>query len=216
MLNDQLKHKTEKFLKLSNLFKEQKYDELIFFIQTSFPNKSAQILNLLGVARLFSKRDKSSLILALSDFKQAYINEKKTNFGLEALTNFINTAVDLYVLQSPQEDTINDSSIFLNQTNDLFQEAEANFGYNEKLVSSIIRVYQYQGNLNKTLFYLKKQFEKGDLNLSKFALWIFFNNYKKNWTQADFLKYSKLFTDKIENFNTSNLVELNRKKNNFI
>ena len=206
----------EKFLKLSNLFKEQKYDELIFFIQTSFPNKSAQILNLLGVARLFSKRDKSSLILALSDFKQAYIKEKKTNFGLEALINFINTAADLYALQSPLEDTINDSSIFLNQTNDLFEEAEIYFGYNEQLVSSIIRVYQHQGNLNKTLFYLKKQFEKDDLNLSRFALWIFFNNYKKNWTQADFLKYSKLFADKIENFNPSDLVELNKKKNSKI
>ena len=206
----------EKFLKLSNLFKEQKYDELIFFIQTSFPNKSAQILNLLGVARLFNNRDKSSLILALSDFKQAYIKEKKTNFGLEALINFINTAADLYALQSPLEDTINDSSIFLNQTNDLFEEAEINFGYNEKLVSSIIRVYQHQGNLNKTLFYLKRQFEKDDLNLSRFALWIFFNNYKKNWTQADFLKYSKLFSDKIENFNPSNLVELNKKRNSKI
>ena len=117
------------------------------------------------------------------------IKEKKTNFGLEALINFINTAADLYALQSPLEDTINDSSIFLNQTNDLFEEAEINFGYNEKLVSSIIRVYQHQGNLNKTLFYLKKQFEKDDLNLSRFASWIFFNNYKKNWTQADFLKY---------------------------
>jgi len=206
----------EKFLKLSNLFKEQKYDELIFFIQTSFPNKSAQILNILGVARLFNNRDKSSLILALSDFKQAYIKEKKTNFGLEALINFINTAADLYALQSPLEDTINDSSIFLNQTNDLFEEAEINFGYNEQLVSSIIRVYQHQGNLNKTLFYLKKQFEKDDLNLSRFALWIFFNNYKKNWAQTDFLKYSKLFADKIENFNPSDLVELNKKKNSKI
>ena len=206
----------EKLLKLSSLFKEKKYDELIFFIQSSFQNKSSQILNLLGVARLFNNKDKSSLILALSDFKQAYLKEKTTNFGLEALINFINTAADLYTMQSPLEDSINDSSIFLNQTNDLFKEAEINFGYNEKLVSSIIRVYQYQGNLNKTLFYLKKQFEKGDLNLSRFALWIFSNNYKKSWTQAEFLKYSKLFSDKIENFNPNNLVELNKKKNSKI
>ena len=206
----------EKLLKVSSLFKEKKYDELIFFIQSSFQNKSSQILNLLGVARLFNNKDKSSLILALSDFKQAYLKEKTTNFGLEALINFINTAADLYTMQSPLEDSINDSSIFLNQTNDLFKEAEINFGYNEKLVSSIIRVYQYQGNLNKTLFYLKKQFEKGDLNLSRFALWIFSNNYKKNWTQAEFLKYSKLFSDKIENFNPINSVELNKKKNNKI
>jgi len=206
----------EKLLKLSSLFKEKKYDELIFFIQSSFQNKSSQILNLLGVARLFNNKDKSSLILALSDFKQAYLKEKTTNFALEALINFINTSVDLYTLQSPLEDTINDSSIFLNQTNNLFEEAEITFGYNEKLVSSILRVYQYQGNLNKTLFYLKKQFEKGDLDISKFALWIFFNNYKKSWTQAEFLKYSKLFSDKIENFNPSNLIELNKKKNSKI
>ena len=206
----------EKILKLSNLFKEKKYDELITFIKNSFPKKSAQILNLLGVARLFNNRDKNSLILALSDFKQAYIKEKKTNFGLEALINFINTAADLYALQSPLQDTKYDSSIFLNQTNDLFEEARINFGYNEKLVSSIIRVYKHQANLNKTLFYLEKQFEKGELNQSGFASWIFFNNYKKNWTQSDFLKYSKLFADKIENFNHSNLVELNRKKNSKI
>ena len=70
----------EKFLKLSNLFKEQKYNELIFFIENSFPNKSAQILNLLGVARLLNNRDKSSLTLALSNFKQAYFKEKKNKF----------------------------------------------------------------------------------------------------------------------------------------
>jgi len=206
----------KKILKLSNLFKEKKYDELIIFIKNSFPKKSAQILNLLGVARLFNNRDKNSLILALSDFKQAYIKEKKTNFGLEALINFINTAADLYALQSPLQDTKYDSSIFLNQTNDLFEEAKINFGYNEKLVSSIIRVYKHQANLNKTLFYLEKQFEKSELNQSGFASWIFFNNYKKNWTQSDFLKYSKLFSDKIENFNSNNLVELNRKKNSKI
>ena len=202
----------EKFLKLSNLFKEKKYDEVIFLIQSSFKNKSSQVQNLLGVARLLNSKDKDSLILALSDFKQAYLKEKTTNFGLEALINFINTAVDLYILQSPLEDTINDSSIFLNQTNVLFEEAETNFGYNEKLVSAMIRVYQNQGNLNKTLSYLKKQFEKNDLNLSRFSSWIFFNNYKKNWTQTDFLKYSKLYSDKVQDFKINKPIELKKTK----
>ena len=202
----------EKFLRLTSLFNEKKYDEAIFLIQSSFKNKSSQVQNLLGVARLLNSKDKNSLILALSDFKQAYLKEKTTNFGLEALINFINTAVDLYILQSPLEDTINDSSIFLNQTNVLFEEAETNFGYNEKLVSAMIRAYQNQGNLNKTLSYLRKQFEKNDLNLSRFSSWIFFNNYKKNWTQADFLKYSKLFSDKVQDFKINKPIELNKTK----
>jgi len=202
----------EKFLKLSSLFREKKYDEVIFLIQSSFKDKSSQVQNLLGVARLLNSKDKYSLILALSDFKQAYLKEKTTNFGLEALINFINTAVDLYTLQSPLEDTINDSSVFLNQTNVLFEEAETNFGYNKKLVSAMIRVYQNQGNLNKILSYLKKQFEKNDLNLSRFSSWIFFNNYKKNWTQDDFLKYSKLFSDKVQDFKINKPIELNKTK----
>ena len=62
---------------ISALFSEKKYDELIFFLETEFKNKSSQILNLLGVSRLFNIRDKKSLMLALPEFKQAYIQEKK-------------------------------------------------------------------------------------------------------------------------------------------
>ena len=67
----------EKSSKISALFSEKKYDELIFFLETEFKNKSSQILNLLGVSRLFNSRNKKSLMLALSEFKQAYVQEKK-------------------------------------------------------------------------------------------------------------------------------------------
>ena len=151
----------EKSSKISSLFSEKKYDELIFFLETEFKNKSSQILNLLGVSRLFNSRDKKSLMLALSEFKQAYIQEKKTQFGLEALINFINTAVDLHIMQSPVDDLLNDSSIHLNQTNELYDEAEYFFGYNERLVSAIIRVYQQQANLDKILSGYKTLFKYG-------------------------------------------------------
>ena len=104
----------EKSSKINALFSEKKYEELIFFLETEFKNKSSQTLNLLGVSRLFNSREKKSLMLALSEFKQAYIKEKKTQFGLEALINFINTAVDLYIMQSPVDDVLNDSSTYLN------------------------------------------------------------------------------------------------------
>ena len=114
----------EKNSKIRALFSEKKYDELIFFLETEFKNKSSQILNLLGVSRLFNSRDKKSLMLALPEFKQAYIQEKKTSFGLEALTNFINAAVDLHAMQSPAEDILNDSSSYLNTANELYDEAK--------------------------------------------------------------------------------------------
>ena len=202
----------EKSSKISALFGEKKYDELIFFLETEFKNKSSQILNLLGVSRLFISRDKKSLMLALSEFKQAYIQEKKTQFGLDALINFINTAVDLYIMQSPVDDLLNDSSTYLNQTNELYDEAEYFFGYNERLVSAIIRVYQQQANLDKILSGYKRLFKHGNLNLNTFSSWIFFNNYKKDWSQKDYFKHTKLLQTYIENFSENKLVKIKEKK----
>ena len=202
----------EKSSKISALFGEKKYDELIFFLETEFKNKSSQILNLLGVSRLFISRDKKSLMLALSEFKQAYIQEKKTQFGLDALINFINTAVDLHIMQSPVDDLLNDSSTYLNQTNELYDEAEYFFGYDERLVSAIIRVYQQQANLDKILSGYKRLFKHGDLNLNTFSSWIFFNNYKKDWSQKDYFKHTKLLQTYVENFSENKLAQDKRKK----
>ena len=202
----------EKSSKISALFSEKKYDELIFFLETEFKNKSSQILNLLGVSRLFNSRNKKSLMLALSEFKQAYVQEKKTQFGLEALINFINTAVDLHIIQSPVDDMLNDSSTHLNQTNELYDEAEYFFGYNERLISAIIRVYQQQANLDKILSGYKRLFKHGDLNLNTFSSWIFFNNYKKDWSQKDYFKHTKLLQTYVENFSENKLAKIKEKK----
>ena len=202
----------EKNSKISALFSEKKYDELIFFLETEFKDKSSQILNLLGVSRLFSGRDSQSLLLALREFKQAYIQEKNTQFGLEALINFINTAVDLYILQSPVDDILNNSSTYLNQTNELYDEAKYFFGYNERLVSAIIRVYKQQANLDKILSGYKTLFEHENLNLNTFTSWIYFNNYKKNWSQKDYLKYTKLLQNFVEKFPENKLVKIKEAK----
>jgi len=202
----------EKNSKISTLFSEKKYDELIFFLETEFKNKSSQILNLLGVSRLFNSRDKKSLMLALLEFKQAYTQEKKTQFGLEALINFINTAVDLHIMQSPADDILNDSSTYLNQTNELYDEAKYFFGYNERLVSAIVRVYKQQANLDKILNGYKTLFEHGNLNLDTFSSWIFFNNYKKDWSQKDYFKYTKLLQTYVKKFSKNKLVKIKEKK----
>ena len=82
-------------------------------------------------------------------------------------------------MQSPAEDILDDSSSYLNTANELYDEAKYFFGYNERLVSAIIRVYKQQANLNKILSGYKTLFEHGNLNLNTLSSWIFFNNYKK-------------------------------------
>ena len=202
----------EKNSQISALFSEKKYDELIFFLETEFKDKSSQILNLLGVSRLFNGRNSKSLMLALREFKQAYIQEKNTQSGLEALINYINTAVDLHIMQSPVDDILNDSSIYLNQTNELYDEAKYFFGYNERLVSAIIRVYKQQANLDKILNGYKTLSKHGNLGLHTFSSWIFFNNYKKSWSQKDYFKYTKLLQSYVKKFPENKLIKIKEKK----
>ena len=202
----------ERNSKISILFSEKKYKELIFFLESEFKNKSSQILNLLGVSRLFNGRDKKSLTLALQEFKQAYIQEKKTQFGLDALINFINTAVDLHIMQSPVDDTLNDSSLYLNQTNQLYDEAKYFFGYNERLVLAITRAHIQQANIDKILNGYKTLFEHGNLDLYTFSSWIYFNNYKKNWSQKDYFKYTKLLQGYVEKLPKNKLVKIKEKR----
>ena len=202
----------EKNSKISILFSEKKYKELIFFLETEFKNKSSQILNLLGVSRLFDGRDKKSLVLALQEFKQAYIQEKKTQHGLDALINFINTAVDLHIMQSPVDDILNDSSVYLNQTNELYEEAKYFFGYNERLVLAITRAHIQQANLDKILNGYKTLFDHGKLDLYTFSSWIYFNNYKKNWSQKDYFEYTKLLQGYVEKLPKNKLVKIKEKR----
>ena len=198
---------------VTKLFKEKKFKELILFIQNNFLVKNSQLLNILAISRLLNKRDKDSYIAALKEFKEAYLLEKKSKFALEALVNFINTASDFYLMQSPAEDKIFDSSIYLKESNFLFEEAENFFGYEKKLISSIIRIFLLQSKIDKAVFYYNKQFIKNDLDLFSLSNFIFQNNNLKNWHQEDYFKYTKLIDDLIEEYPKKKLVETNYVKN---
>jgi protein O-GlcNAc transferase len=200
-------------INVTKLFKEKKYKELIAYIQTNFLVKNSQLLNILAICRILNKRDKNSYIQALKEFKEAYFKEKKTKFGLEALINFINTASDFYLMQSPADDKIFDTTVYLNESISFFNEAEEFFGYEKRLISSIIRVFLHQSQIAKALFYYNKQFLKNDLDLLSLTNWIFQNNYLKIWHQQDYFKYSKLIEELVESFPKEKLIKLNYLKN---
>ena len=67
-------------IQLQELFKQKEYSKIIFEItsKTIEEERSSSICNLLGICRIESNRkDKDSLLLALRDFKQGYLKEKK-------------------------------------------------------------------------------------------------------------------------------------------
>ena len=67
-------------IQLQELFKQRQYSKVIFEItsKTIEQERSSSLCNLLGICRIESNRkDKDSLLLALKDFKQGYLKEKK-------------------------------------------------------------------------------------------------------------------------------------------
>ena len=81
---------SEKNIYFQKLYLEKKYSEIITEIENlDEKQKSSSLLNLLGACKLL-RRDTNDLISANSHFRTAYLKEKTTKSGLEALINFIN------------------------------------------------------------------------------------------------------------------------------
>jgi len=85
-------------LEYKKLFEQKKYSELIFLIQASKKEEelSAGELNLLGVTRLLVEKNEKTIKMSLKNFEKAYLKDKNSKIGLDALKNFINLTVDLY------------------------------------------------------------------------------------------------------------------------
>ena len=202
----------EILIKLNRLFVEKKYSELIFLIENDIKDRSARLLNILAVSRLIRKKNKETFILAISEFKQGYLKEKKTEIGLECLKNFINAIVDFYDYQG-RFDESNFFEDYFKESVNMFKEAEIIFGYDKKLVSTIIRVFNRTNNLDKSLLYYELLFKNNDLTTNTLASWIFYNNYKKNWDQSDYLKYSMLLDNYLTKYSKDKLHPLTSEKN---
>ena len=196
---------------IKNLFLQKRFSEIIFLIESKFEEKTPEILNILAISRLSQQRSREIYKQSLSEFEEAYLKDKNSQDGLNALMNYLNAAADLDDYLGHQ-DTSNFSKFFLDQSVKFFKEAENKFGYNPKLILLVIRVFKRLNQLETILIYYKKLFDKNDLNLPTFTSWIFFNNYKTYWNQKDYFKFTKLLDLHIPNTPNEKLINLSKKK----
>ena len=200
---------------IKNLFHQKRFSEIIFLIESKFEEKTPEILNILAISRLSQQRSREIYKQSLSEFEEAYLKDKNSQDGLNALINYLNAAADLDDYLGHQ-DTSNFSKFFLDQSVKFFKEAENKFGYNPKLILLGIRIFKRLNQLDTILIYYKKLFDKNDLNLLTFTSWIFFNNYKTYWNQKDYFKFTKLLNSHIPNAPNEKLINLSNKKNDKI
>ncbi len=202
---------------LKKLFNEKKYSEIINIIENKISKKdrNSGLLNLLGVCRLLEKNNASTLYLAIKDFRESYLKEKNTPNAFHALKNFINASMDLfdYEFRSNEKNLSKGSfdEIFL-----YFNENKEHFEKDKELTKSIIRVFKRYLDIDRTIFYLKKIIDNNQSDIDALSSYIYFNNFRNDWSQEVFLKYSKILNDRLKTFSEAEIVDLKKSENNKI
>ena len=198
-------------IKLKKLFQEKKFSEVINLIETNTnsADRTTILLNLLGVAKLLKEKpSKENLSSAIKDFKQAYLNEKNTETGLEALTNYINASIELYDLDK--------STVILEDIIFLFKKLKNNWLKNYSFNNAMSRVFKRLNNAKETAFHLEKMIESKDVSIGNLCDYIYHKSFNKDWSQSHFLDYGKYLDKKLFNYPLDQILNFPKEDKNKI
>ena len=194
---------------VKDLFVRKKYQEVIKKIEefSSIKERPAGLSNLIGVCKILkSDRNKNEIISALSDFEDSYLKSKKTEIGIEALTNFITTCVTNIKIY-------HEMAGYLPKAKKMYEEIEKHFGYHERLFASGSDLYQYLLDHKKTIKILKSLIDNNSRSKITICKYGFINNYQEEWKQKDYFDYSKNFSNYFPKLKTKKLKEINYNQN---
>ena len=170
-----------------NLFNEKKYNEIIDKIEKLEKDKSAQILHILGICKMLKDNTNSKDSLsAKENFREAFLKEKNTNLGIEALTNFINISTNFF--------EIDDSLKY-------YSEIKGYSLKNMKLLKAISRLYQFSVRINDRIKILEHIIRLDPSSLDDWCSYIYINNFSKTWDQEKFYLITKEFSKNIKKIN---------------
>mgnify|MGYP001222264729 CR=1 FL=1 len=169
------------------LFSEKKFNEIIEKIEELEKDKSAQVLHILGICKVLNNgKDKNIKLSAREDFRKAFLKEKNTNLGIEALSNFINLSTDLLKTKDSLK---------------YFDEVKKDFGDNLQLLKAISRVYQFNVRAKDRNKILKDIVRLSPSSINDWCSYIYINNFFRDWDQKQYYSYSKELSNNIKNFN---------------
>ena len=166
------------------LYQEKKYEELIYKIENLEKIKSAQLLHILGICKLSKKNiSTNDKLSAREDFRKAFENEKNSNIGIEALTNFINISTDF---------------LLIDESLKYYAEIKDKFDENIKLLKSVSRIYQFSLKTDERIKILEKIIDLYPSSIDDWCSYIYINNFKKKWKQIDYYENSRKFSQNIK------------------
>ena len=133
MISEEVKNK------IKSLYLEKKHDELINFIEKSTvaQNRPSALINILAIS-YYSKKNptEDDFHIALNFFEEAYLKEKESIHGLNAIKNLI--IIGIKICRVSKE-----FIKYLLKAKDLYLEAESNFNNKDEFIQSGILLFSY-------------------------------------------------------------------------
>ena len=197
---------------ISELLSKKSYNEVILKVEehSNLENRPGGLSSLIGVCKMLKTNyTEEDVLSALADFEDAYKKLKTNLGGIEALGNYITACI-----KNSQKylGVIN----YLEKAKIMFDEAEKNFPYNEKLYLSGVDLYKYLVNPKKVL-QLSKEVLKNNSRLKINACtYGMMNNYLYDWGIKDYFNYSKDFKNFFPKLNVKNIKDIEYKTNSKI
>tara|TARA_B110000971_G_scaffold51296_1_gene51850 strand:+ start:269 stop:1951 length:1683 start_codon:yes stop_codon:yes gene_type:complete len=188
----------EQKIRLDNLFRNNKFTELEFEIESisNFKNRSAFLANMLGVVKLRKP------LVTQKDFEEA---NKLFKDSYEKDPSYIDAMCNLGHI-----------SLKLKNFEYIFKDLKRfkkNKGYNAKVYETLARIFFFIGEIDEALHLYKLMVDKGDLSQAASANFLCSLNYSSNFSQAQYLDYCKKINQKFKPKNLKDLIDYEFDKN---
>lgn len=205
----------KKKVNLLELLNKKEYSKIISVLEdiSLKQNLNPSLINLLGTCRLMKMKPKrEDYILAIKDFRNAYIKSDNDKFSIESLRNFINASISLI---DHEKSKIDNYIHFknLDEAINFFFEKKNIFIKEISIISPILRVFRKKGDIKGEISLIKDLFKNQKYYPTVISNFIFLNNFIYDWDQKNFLKHGKLL-DKFLPIYDKNSLEILKKKIN--
>ena len=196
---------------IKRLYEEQKFSELIDFINSStdISSRPAKLFNLLGVAKLLKgKPKKDDLISSIKDFRKGYLNETDNQAKIEVLTNLINTSVELFDIENKLVD--------LEELVTFYMNTIVNYSTNYAVNNAMSRLFKRLNNTKKIIYHLEKMIETKNFTIGNLCDYAYHRCFENDWKQKEFFDYSAFINKNLTEYSSKDLVNFPNTKNDKI
>ncbi|WP_440653286.1 O-linked N-acetylglucosamine transferase, SPINDLY family protein [Candidatus Pelagibacter sp. HIMB1542] len=181
---------SDKIKEYKILFHEKKFQKIINDIESSDYQKTPQLLHILGISKSFLNSDKKNLISARENFRNAYLLDKNSSLGYEALSNFIKLSSRIF--------DVDDALKY-------YEENKSKFSNNLVILRAISDVYKYTLQVKKRLLILRRIIEIDPNANDIWCSYIYANNFIHEWTQEKFLNHSSHYYESLKRYKFEDL-----------